>query len=413
MKKYIALVLTVVLSFGSYTHGATVVTIPQALEALKSAKAVHVTAATTTRWSGEGVSQPFILDIRYDATTPHRIRAEQRMSMGMLGDIPMESKLDGDTWYFSFPEEYFNGGLTGASTPSLAWIKVTPKDIKALKKKNEDVSGLFEAVGPMNQERMLEYFESTFQYQKSLQLKKTGTRVVDGSSIDTYSMTINKAALKNQLSEIYRYGGPLDATAIKAINEQIAAIRFRNGVFSVYSGTMRPYMISGIYETLSKGKVVTSSDFKVTFTDYDKPITITPPKKWITLTKAYSKLNGSNSESRTMAEAAAVKASMASFRAAAELVYDQSANTYGTKQNSSSCTSPTKGSLFNPNDSEQSDMIQNLLSSVKTYATDTRCSSTTVAWAWSAKLPTGEYWCVDSTGISKAISGKHAGLSCE
>ncbi len=83
---------------------------------------------------------------------------------------------------------------------------------------------------------------------------------------------------------------------------------------------------------------------------------------------------------------AAVKANLNNIRAQAELYYDNNANSYA-----SVCTA-------DPNVVKGLDAASSAGSG---NATSDVCFSVAGAWAASAPLKTGQYWCVDSTGSSR------------
>ena len=112
---------------------------------------------------------------------------------------------------------------------------------------------------------------------------------------------------------------------------------------------------------------------------------------------------------------AAIKANLANIRAQAELVYDSlSPNGYGTQPNASSCTSPAAGSLF-ANSPANTLVINNAITAALSASGGTGfCGSTTSAWTVSVPLKTDatKSWCVDSTGVSKQITGLSSGTAC-
>lgn len=96
---------------------------------------------------------------------------------------------------------------------------------------------------------------------------------------------------------------------------------------------------------------------------------------------------------RSKGNDAKVKAQLAGLRAAAEIYYDNN-NGYGTATNS--CGS----GMFNDS---VSGMSQYTASASYPSYVSLVCNSTGTAYAVQADLSTsGQYWCVDSTGKSKA-----------
>ena len=104
---------------------------------------------------------------------------------------------------------------------------------------------------------------------------------------------------------------------------------------------------------------------------------------------------------------AAIKANLANIRAQAELVYDaNSPNGYGTAANAvtgaTSCTAATAGSLFDSAVANTKVIYNAVAAAVASAGAAGACNSTTSAWAVQVPLKTSGYWCVDSTGVSKA-----------
>lgn len=118
---------------------------------------------------------------------------------------------------------------------------------------------------------------------------------------------------------------------------------------------------------------------------------------------------------------AAIKANLANIRAQAELVYDATtpSNGYGIASNTvTGCTAtgwtPTASSLFDST-GVNTKVIYNAVVAATTSASATGfCGSTTSAWVVSVPLKTNatNSWCVDSTGVSKQITGAASGTVC-
>ncbi len=424
MKKYIALTTLFGLLVLATTHAAEPSLVTKSLESLFLAKAVHLKASATIG----NVSGPYMLnstshstytvDVHYDATKVGKQKAEESAMFSYDGhnNISIESKLDGSTAYIKVPGVLLTL-LTQKDTKD-TWVKFTQKDIDALKKKLPGIEDVYSAIKKMNANPFATvsgYREYYMPYTQALELKPAGSKTVNGKSIDMYTMTLNKTVLRNGL--VAYYATKMSTQQSKSIvDSSVNAMNLRNGMFAIYSGTTRPYSMDGTLEYSSGGKVTTSIDIATTFTDYDVPIKITPPKKTISAVQAYKNwIEQGLNQAKEKGSDAATKANMANFRSTAELFYDQLGGVYGTKTNASSCNAPTKGSVFNPNtqliNTYGSSPLQ-IISEVQKLSKTMRCTSTTTAWAWSAKLSNGKYWCIDSNGASKEISKLHSGNSC-
>ncbi|MFH1200872.1 MAG: type II secretion system protein [bacterium] len=111
---------------------------------------------------------------------------------------------------------------------------------------------------------------------------------------------------------------------------------------------------------------------------------------------------------------AAIKANLANIRAQAEIVYDAATpNAYGTVANAaSSCSAPTAGSVF-----ANTTILAALASAASSSGATGACfSSIGSSSAWSASYPlktdATKSWCVDSTGVSKQITGNATTIAC-
>jgi hypothetical protein len=83
------------------------------------------------------------------------------------------------------------------------------------------------------------------------------------------------------------------------------------------------------------------------------------------------------------------------MRAHAELFYDQNKNSYGKANSNGSCTSPTKGSLFD--NSEPMALVLNATDNIAS------CYSTSKGYAISVPLASDPttMWCLDNVGGMK------------
>lgn len=107
-----------------------------------------------------------------------------------------------------------------------------------------------------------------------------------------------------------------------------------------------------------------------------------------------------------------VKAQMSSLRASAEIYYDNNAG-YGTSSKVGAAAGTGTG-VCNPAGGDASGMSQYLLSSNYPAGVDVSCESTNSAYRAHAPLPfVGGWWCVDSAGKSKAVTGTEpSGTAC-
>lgn len=102
------------------------------------------------------------------------------------------------------------------------------------------------------------------------------------------------------------------------------------------------------------------------------------------------------STARSKGRDAAIQEQMSGMRTAAEIFYSNG-NTYGTA--GAVCT--TVGSVFMDTTSN----MRALVAATTNSATAIDCGNTTQAWSVAATLPSGTFFCVDSTGAAKSTQG--------
>jgi type IV pilus assembly protein PilE len=94
---------------------------------------------------------------------------------------------------------------------------------------------------------------------------------------------------------------------------------------------------------------------------------------------------------RSKGQDAKMKSEMSGLRAAAEIYYD-SGQTYATLfTTDNTCTSANT-------------TVNTYLTSIAAASAGETCNSAAGAWAMAATLPTGGFWCVDSTGTSRGTA---------
>lgn len=112
------------------------------------------------------------------------------------------------------------------------------------------------------------------------------------------------------------------------------------------------------------------------------------------------------SSARTKGEDAAIKSTLASMRAQAELYYSTNSN-YGI----TATTCGTASSMFASTTATGS--LKNLLDGLAARNVTPACQSSATAWAVSSPLKTaGQFYCVDSTGTAKETTADVATTNC-
>lgn len=106
------------------------------------------------------------------------------------------------------------------------------------------------------------------------------------------------------------------------------------------------------------------------------------------------------STARNKAKDASVQESMSGMRTAAELAYSTLGNKY-TSSTVSTCDTTTAGQIF----SDTTSNMKNLILGVTSGGATLDCGATSSAWSVAATLPSGTWFCVDSTGAAKSTQG--------
>lgn len=94
---------------------------------------------------------------------------------------------------------------------------------------------------------------------------------------------------------------------------------------------------------------------------------------------------------RTKGQDAKTKSELSGLRAAAEVFYDTGATYTGMFTGNNTCASGNAS-------------LQQYFTSINAASAAEECNSAAQAYAVAATLPSGTWWCVDSTGVSRGAS---------
>ncbi len=445
MKKYITgLVLVLFLVVTNTAYGAYNIA-SKSLISLMNSHAVQINLdSTITTYnnysSGSSVFSnktdvtKFTINAGQDILVPGNVKASQKftisgsslMGMGLnTSSVSFEDKIIGDTVYFKVPSQML-GFMLGGNAQTVGadqWIQINPSTLAALPSEFDFMKEVYNYFVSFNAQPT-QFFKShqadILQYTQSFNLTKYKNKVIDGNKVTIYKFTLNKSALRKAMiasaKESYS-DGKVPSYEIKSIDQDLASINIKNGYFSVYANTTLPYGISGTiqnYDTYSK-KITSSTDFNVSFTDFEKPLVVTPPDSYITILDFYNTYVKPTLEvARNKGMDAALKATLANLRAQSALVYDIN-NGYGTVANNGSCSNPTAGSLFSTSNADNVYDMKDIVSQIQEFSNgNSACYSTPSAFAVSAKLTSSEgYYCVDSNGTAKNTTSQVTGTVCQ
>jgi len=373
---------------------------------------------------------------RGDSSTPGAVKLDNSISIvtNMFGEntnISLNFKVIGDTIYYQIPNTTLIDQFVPWMTPYKAqWYSFNQQDVMALEKDNPglELKSTYDEIlnGLNRQTTELKKLEDLIKkYDKAISLRKYGSRTVKGVVQDRYIVTINKKVLENILiSELPKttdsWSSDYRKYEIQSIKDSLAKINFKSELIYIGRYDAMPYEIASINQLMENKKVQSTVKFNLSFSDFGSRFDdIVPPAQYKTTTELYNTVvKPMLKEAQGKGEQAALKSVMASFRAQAELVYEEVGGAYGTKSNNGSCTSPKLGSVFNPitkntNGYDSSVSVKNMLSSMVNYSTSATCNSSTTAYALQAsyKDATGSF-CVDSTGQAKEVKSSLSGTMC-
>jgi len=250
--------------------------------------------------------------------------------------------------------------------------------------------------------------ENTAQIQSILEnsslvkiLAKEKGESVSGVSTDKYIFDLDKEGIVSFVSSVDSIMIPADTATefssldIDALNSFLNGItNFRGEVYIGQSDKL-PYKIDMNF-TANMGEFGSMDvSFVSSYSDWGIPVTIVKPEMSQNI---FQFLTDSINDARSKGSDAAIKANLSNIRVQAEIVYDMSSpNSYA-----SVC--------------DDSLVIASLSAATSASGTSASCLDSRNAWRASSVLknpasPT-TYWCVDSTGSSKAVTKLPTGLSC-
>lgn len=445
MKKYITgLVLVLFLAVTNTAYGAYNIA-SKSLMSLIESRAVQINLDSTmtsynnysggsSMFSNKTDTIKFTVNAGQDMLTPGNVKANQKFTLsgsGLMGmglttsTMSIEDKIIGDTVYFKIPSQFL-GFMMGGNTQSVSsdqWIQINPTTLAALPSEfnfMKEIYNYFVSFNSQPTQFLKSHQADILQFTQAFNLTKYKNKVIDGNNITIYKFSLNKSALRKAMianAKSEYSNGKVPASKIKLIDQELASMNIKNGYFSVYSNTNLPYGISGTvqaFDTYSK-KITSSTNFDISFADFEKPLVVNPPDSYITILDFYNiYIKPSLEVARNKGTDAALKANFANLRSQSALFYDDN-NGYGAASNNGSCSNPAVGSLFDSSTGSSMLDIKEIISQIQKLSNgNSACYSTVTAYAISAKLPGSEgYYCVDSNGTSKNTTSQVTGTVCQ
>ncbi|HEX8591424.1 MAG TPA: hypothetical protein VF696_01590 [Candidatus Paceibacterota bacterium] len=199
-----------------------------------------------------------------------------------------------------------------------------------------------------------------------------------------YTFRANPRQLMRMVNEAYRLAGEDQIFSEYEIDDAASHLDTITGTLKInktsYLPTAATYRIGVTYDEY---RTIVTSETKYQYGPL-KPVK--RPSGAIDIEKWINSIFGDLDEARTKGSDAAIKSQLANSRAEAELFYDSNNSSY-------------RGVC-----SEDNHSYWGIGDNVEAAGGD--CNDTTWAWAASAKLSTGKYYCVDSTGFAKETKKK-------
>lgn len=378
-----------------------------------------------------------------DILNPGNIKGKQKISISDISslfsllsgfsywdspfkNIVLEDLIIGDSVYLKIPNKLIQAFVlddySDTSYPGDSWIKFDPTSLAKLPTDYGlyDLKPLYKYLVSFNSQPvqfLKNHQDVILKYTQAMNSAKYSTKIVDGKQVDVYKFTLDKTALKKFMiaeSKKLYYDGKVSAYALEEIDQSLESFKILDGYYSVFTNTNKPYRLNAtvqLFDIYSK-RLESSTFVDLTFSNYDKPLVITPPDTFTTISDFFDKYL---KIARDKGTNASIKSNLSSVRGLAEIIYDQNNGSYSPVSYSGACSNAVSGSLFNSanrteNDLEMTKYIDQAQSLSQGQAL---CNSTPTSYAVSVKLLNNEgYWCIDSTGFAKVTNNPITGPVC-
>lgn len=439
MKKnlyYIAPVFIFSLFFGLKTDAATMNVFSKGIISSFNSTSAHFnlsseTSAQSQTFFGEKstllpttkkIVAKLNLDSRTDISTKDNIKGIHQISLSGIPffspDFKASLQIDGKVMYVKVPPSLFNifSSKQETSIPE-TWIKISPEDINFMKEKYSFLAGIYESFSTFNNqptEFVKNHQEDILRFTQAMKPTFARSRVTNGKKINVYSLVLDKKVLRANLiayAKSQSYDGTISNSEIKDIDTMLSTFKISKASFSTFAATgliEKIVFTVDSYDQYTK-KISSSTNVVISYSDYGVPVVVTPPPDAIPLTQFY------NTYIKPQMEINTIKGYLSYFNSTAESFYYSNKN-YGTASNNGDCANPTFGSLFNPqetNDSYSSSYIRSALRELTKNSNDSKCFNTSTSYAVSVKLPNNTYVCTDNMTYFKERSTQISGPSCQ
>ena len=366
-----------------------------------------------------------------DILTPGNIKGKQKISIsdtsllgaGGFGGLSIENLIIGDTVYLKLTNKILSFFTEDSIDNSLGdfWIKIDPVSLSKLPSEFNFAKNLYNYLISFNSQPvqfLKNNQENILKYTQLINSTKYSTKIVDGSPVDVYKFTLDKTALKKVLiaeSKKLYYDGKVPSYALEEINQSLESFKILDGYYSVFANTNKPYRLNATLQSFDDytKKLETSTAIDLTFSNYEKPLIVTAPNIFTTISDFFDRYF---KIARDKGTNASIKGNLASIRPEAEIIYDKNGS-YGSVSYSGNCSNAVSGSLFKtPSTNEYYDVsLISYLDKIQSLNKEQAvCYSTPTSYAVSVKLLNNEgYWCVDSTGVSKSVNNPITSPVCD
>jgi len=242
-----------------------------------------------------------------DILTPGNIKGKHKISIsdtsllgaGGFGGFSIENLIIGDTVYLKLPNKILSFFTEDSIDNSLGdfWIKIDPVSLSKLPSEFNFAKNLYNYLISFNSQPvqfLKNNQENILKYTQLINSTKYSTKIVDGSPVDVYQFTLNKASLKNLLiaeSKKLYYDGKVPAYELEEIDKSLERFKIIDGYFSVFTNTNKPYRLNATFQSFDDytKKLETSTAIDLTFSNYEKPLIVTPPNIFTTISDFFDK----------------------------------------------------------------------------------------------------------------------------
>jgi hypothetical protein len=345
----------------------------------------------------------------YDRSDKENLKnfSEVDVSFGAI-DVSVEIRVVGGTLYFKLDEALSAETLTLPFLSGLEreWIAVEYKgDAGALTNPLGSLAGGSAKIQEQLTEEQKKHLFKLFQQARLIKPgKKFSPEEINGAKAYHFAFDLDRegiaaylSSVKDYINEVGKGDSAMTVFDPTPFSKSLDKLKDFKGELWIGKADRLPRKALASF-SFNVGTEEQEALVKVTsvsiFGDWGEPVEVSPPEQSSSFEEFVSRMfGGALAEARDKGKDAAIKANLANMRALGELYWDSHNNSY-----LGFCASKDAVLIReNIKDNSGSEMV---------------CKDTTVAWASRAKLTTGSFFCVDSTGAAKEVKSPTSGTVC-